>query len=1106
MRLKYLLFGLCALMFASTGVQAGGKLSSTRVVKSFEKNMDNKGRQKEWLYVLQDEHATPTAGTAITYFKTDKKKYMKDDTGLETELSATPGTHPVNLQTDVTDEVQDENVSNDITVTGMLAFPTDSAGLAASVTDETGTGLAVFNDEPTFQGTVIISDSATKAPIRFTERSAAPSAPVAGDVYMDDGTSTGSGNPGLRRYTGAVWEDVDAGTHTADTNLTQEEVEDISGGMIATGGTKTGIAVTYQDSTNDMDMVVDHDAATNFVSAEHLDWATSTVGTIHATNYVDVDTFVTNKDSHDHKDGDGEQIDHTTASNIGSNSHSTIDTHLGASNPHSGSAASGVNTDITSIDIGGTTVYSANTITQDTGAALNIVLSGSGGDDFTVDTDKLVVEGDTGNVGIGTVTPRARLEIRDQTGLASESLQDGNFSSFTNWTEAGDMAEGTNNYVYAHSGGTGSLTQSSGDLTIAGIGDRWYKLQYTISNVTETGALAATLTTAFAGSAVNLIVDTETTQTHYFTSKTSPGDFVISVTSDTASDTFTIDDVTLKEITGGDVIVNGIITGGGSEGIKVLANGNVGIGTVNPTVFFDINKNQNLSAVMQFKNATNGTLARTLLLLGSNAGSLKMFHMSSGYTTTSRYIADSALVEAVDSSQLSLSVNTNVPIVFYRAGDEQMRLSATGKLGIGLNDPGEKLSVAGNVMIGDAGWSDGTTTGDLAIQGNVGIGVTDPDTKLEVLGSTGIKISFDGTDNATLVTDTNGDLTIKVSGSQVIIDGNLAMVNDKLILRDTNAGITASTTQAQGQGALTAEINEISTVANPDDTVTLHAASAGITQIIINKGANTLQIFPASGDDLGSGVDVAQELESNEDVIYVAYDATTWTKVASTEIIHTGMLDEDNTDAFVINDAGADFHCYHTNGMVASDLAGWIFDIGGGGTSFPIASIVDGVASGVDIEITTTGSNLLAVGDIISQTNLADAAYVGIFKVKAIISATQYEVAAVFTATGTGTMDQAAVIIADTGSAGVYSITWGMSATSATNNETFDFRIYKDATRISGMNGRRKFGTAADFGMGSPGTTTITIADGDKVSFALSNENSAGNITIRNFTMNLIRL
>jgi len=75
-----------------------------------------------------------------------------------------------------------------------------------------------------------------------------------------------------------------------DTNLTQEEVEDFAGALVADGtGTHTGVAVTYQDATGDVDLVVDHDAATNFLAAEHVDWAGASAGTVHATNYVDDD-------------------------------------------------------------------------------------------------------------------------------------------------------------------------------------------------------------------------------------------------------------------------------------------------------------------------------------------------------------------------------------------------------------------------------------------------------------------------------------------------------------------------------------------------------------------------------------------------------------------------------------------------------------------------------------------------------------------------------------------------------------------------------------------------------------------------------------------------
>jgi len=46
------------------------------------------------------------------------------------------------------------------------------------------------------------------------------------------------------------------GYSTNDNELTSEEVQDIAGALVATGGTKTGIAVTYDDANNNMDFVV----------------------------------------------------------------------------------------------------------------------------------------------------------------------------------------------------------------------------------------------------------------------------------------------------------------------------------------------------------------------------------------------------------------------------------------------------------------------------------------------------------------------------------------------------------------------------------------------------------------------------------------------------------------------------------------------------------------------------------------------------------------------------------------------------------------------------------------------------------------------------------
>lgn len=93
------------------------------------------------------------------------------------------------------------------------------------------------------------------------------------------------------------------------------------------------------------------------------------------------------------------------------------------------------------------------------------------------------------------------------------------------------------------------------------------------------------------------------------------------------------------------------------------------------------------------------------------------------------------------------------------------------------------------------------------------------------------------------------------------------------------ATITASTTQTQGNGPLTSEVNEVSTVANANDTVTLPTAAAGMRCVVINNGVNTLRIFPASGDNLGAGVDTATTLASGSNVVYQAYDATNWESI-----------------------------------------------------------------------------------------------------------------------------------------------------------------------------------------------------------------------------------
>ena len=56
------------------------------------------------------------------------------------------------------------------------------------------------------------------------------------------------------------------GYSTTDNELSQEEVEDFAGALVATGGTKTGITVTYDDANGNMDFVVASQTENDFTT------------------------------------------------------------------------------------------------------------------------------------------------------------------------------------------------------------------------------------------------------------------------------------------------------------------------------------------------------------------------------------------------------------------------------------------------------------------------------------------------------------------------------------------------------------------------------------------------------------------------------------------------------------------------------------------------------------------------------------------------------------------------------------------------------------------------------------------------------------------------
>lgn len=103
-------------------------------------------------------------------------------------------------------------------------------------------------------------------------------------------------------------------------------------------------------------------------------------------------------------------------------------------------------------------------------------------------------------------------------------------------------------------------------------------------------------------------------------------------------------------------------------------------------------------------------------------------------------------------------------------------------------------------------------------------------------------------------------VTVKVSGQTgVTVPNGMAVwlycngtdiVTASNYIPNVNVSVSATVTagtNAQGQGALTTDFNVVTTAAASPSGVTLPTATAGRIIVIVNKGANAVNVYPASG-------------------------------------------------------------------------------------------------------------------------------------------------------------------------------------------------------------------------------------------------------------------
>jgi len=412
-----------------------------------------------------------------------------------------------------------------------------------------------------------------------------------------------------------------------------------------------------------------------------------------------------------------------------------------------------------------------------------VIAEGGGGN--ALGTARVTVQAGSGNVGLGTTSPAAKLTV---VGNISSSA-DVYFKGLTSTPQAtivgintstGQLYYQTTSSFVASSasyaatasnvlGGTNNYLARWTSATTLGIG-------VTYDNGTNVG-----IGTTSPGAKLNLVASTE----NEVRVQESTNNNYISVYQQ-AVDSYII----AGTVTGTPSQALRIYTSG-SERMRIANNGNVGIGTTSPSSKLDV-----AGIIVAGSNtATEGT---TILQDQYSSGHLTNFgtNRSSGgpvigyavypsSTTTNQFISStgisvprSALVVDTDFRWYTGDTQT-VTLGTSASLSQKMILTSAGRLGIGISSPRDTLDINGGAIIANSNnlsWGNvygagvptivgvsgssayiafypaGSTSSEkvrIDVSGNVGIGTTSPGSKLEVSGSVRVNgtILGAGTDN-----------------------------------------------------------------------------------------------------------------------------------------------------------------------------------------------------------------------------------------------------------------------------------------------------------------------------------------------------------------------
>ena len=268
------------------------------------------------------------------------------------------------------------------------------------------------------------------------------------------------------------------------------------------------------------------------------------------------------------------------------------------------------------------------------------------------------------------------------------------------------------------------------------------------------------------------------------------------------------------------------------------ANNRVGIGTSSPASKLELEDSVNGDMHLRINNTSTGTSARTFLLLQSDGATGSLFLNGANRLTSGIDEADSMSLTSDASASNGLNINASAgSIKFYNNNSEAMRITSSGRVGVGTTTPSHELTVAGS-----------------------------SDTRVTVDGSNsaGFYLTDSGSNGITIRNTNNGDLEFLTVGGKETVFNQLGVDTNFRVESDTNSnaffveGSSGNVGIGTNSPAQPLHISGSAPVIQLTDTDTgadhLISGASGVGSLFIHadvnsEGSNSAMLFQIKGSE-----------------------------------------------------------------------------------------------------------------------------------------------------------------------------------------------------------------------------------------------------------------